>query len=292
VSAFDAYLGDKGLQENFAHEFTAIRDVVLDSGALDGDVILGGHLSGAGSVPCFQVVSPWQVDARRHSDGQRQGGPCHLTVVGLPSSTFPRALVHGRPLLHLGSSSSSMSVLDIFGMDDYLRRVEMRALLRTLVGVVAMAGAVTFLPSAAGANSTPPQLVWPQAGAATPSATPSYDFGTLDASQGQTATQNFTLTNIGGRATGALTISLSPSSVFTITADNCTGTSLSGNHHNSCQVSVTYAPIGNGESDSATLTADGKMASASLSLTGASTTPGGSVVVPGGWNRVNNKQDL
>lgn len=166
----------------------------------------------------------------------------------------------------------------------------MRVLLRTVLGVVAFAGAVALVPLAAGASSTPPQLVWLQVGATTTSTTPSYDFGTLDASDGQTATQSFTLTNIGGRATGALTISLSSSSVFTVVADNCTGTSLSGNHHNSCQVSVTYAPIGNGETDSATLSADGTRASASLSLTGASTTPGGTGAQPGGWNRIPNKQ--
>jgi hypothetical protein len=101
----------------------------------------------------------------------------------------------------------------------------------------------------------------------------SYDYGTIDA--GTTASKTFTLTNSGGSATGALSVSLTGSSAFSVTADTCTARSLGP--RKSCSVTVRYAPTTAGASDSATLRASGKKpaAVATASLTGASTAPVG-----------------
>lgn len=98
---------------------------------------------------------------------------------------------------------------------------------------------------------------------------PSHDYGTIDA--GTTASKTFTLTNSGGSATGALTISLTGSAAFSVTADTCTATSLGP--RKSCSVTVEYAPTTAGASDTATLSASGNKrgATATASLTGAST---------------------
>ncbi len=96
--------------------------------------------------------------------------------------------------------------------------------------------------------------------------TPSpYDYGHI--SPGQRASQTFILTNSGGSATGALTAELAGSAEFTITADNCTGTSLGPGK--SCTVAVQFAPASAG-TVTATLTAAGKKqaAKATDSLTG------------------------
>jgi len=107
-----------------------------------------------------------------------------------------------------------------------------------------------------------PALAW------SPSTNGGFDFGTLDASAGQMASQTFTLSNSGLIRSGAVTITLSGSSVFTKTADSCTGKNLA--RHKSCTVTVKYAPTINGTS-SATLAANSKSgASANLALTGTS----------------------
>ena len=55
--------------------------------------------------------------------------------------------------------------------------------------------------------------------------TPSrHDYGQVTA--GQTAAQTFTLASTGGKASRALTVTLSESAAFTITAGTCTATSL------------------------------------------------------------------
>jgi hypothetical protein len=69
-----------------------------------------------------------------------------------------------------------------------------------------------------------------------------------------------------------LSISLSGSAAFSITADASTGTALGSGK--SCTVAVQYSPASAGQSDAATLTASGKWPAtpaASGSLTGAST---------------------
>jgi len=101
-----------------------------------------------------------------------------------------------------------------------------------------------------------------------PSTNGGFDFGTLDASTGQTGSQTFTLTNADGKSSGVVTIALSGSSTFTKTADNCAGKRLAPKK--SCTVTARYAPTNNG-SNAATLTASSQnAANATLSLTGAS----------------------
>jgi hypothetical protein len=96
--------------------------------------------------------------------------------------------------------------------------------------------------------------------------TTAYDFGTL--APNSTASQTFTLTNSGGKGTGRLTLALSGSAAFSITAETCT----SLGPRKSCSVTVTYAPTAAGASDSATLSATSRKTpgSATVSLTGAS----------------------
>jgi hypothetical protein len=110
--------------------------------------------------------------------------------------------------------------------------------------------------------SGPPVLSW------APSSAGTYNYGTLTA--GQTASQAFTLTNSGGKATAVLKITLTGAAAFTKTADTCTGTSLGPKK--SCSVTVQYAPTTPGQTDTATLTGTGKKpgATASLTLLGAS----------------------
>jgi uncharacterized repeat protein (TIGR01451 family) len=159
----------------------------------------------------------------------------------------------------------------------------MRGLIRILVtGVVTVAA--LFVPAAgqaANAPSSPPALSWsPTTGSG------SFDFGT----QVGAVSQQFTLTNSGGSATGALTVKVSPSpGPFTITADGCTGTSLGPTK--SCKVTVKYTP-GSG-SDTGTLSASSPKpaaATASLTLKGArpqadlaiTKTDGAATYTPGG----------
>ena len=78
----------------------------------------------------------------------------------------------------------------------------------------------------------------------------------------------FTLANSGGRASGALTVSVAGSAAFSAAADTCTGTSLGPGK--SCTVTVRFAPRAVGPV-SATLAAVGKnhAATASIALSGA-----------------------
>jgi len=132
---------------------------------------------------------------------------------------------------------------------------------RALLWRVGPLVAVTLLLAASGAQAArSPALAWSPA---------SHDYGTLDA--GTTGSQDFTLSNSGGSASGALTIELSGSAAFSITSDGCTDTSLGP--AKSCSVTVEYAPTTGGQSDAATLTASGKKpatVAASVTLTGTS----------------------
>jgi hypothetical protein len=88
-------------------------------------------------------------------------------------------------------------------------------------------------------------------GASDPSITfnPSiYDYGNIPPDS--FASKTFVLTS-GKRATGMLTVSLTGSPTFWMTADSCTGTRLGANK--SCSVTVQYAPTIPGTSDSASL---------------------------------------
>ena len=141
--------------------------------------------------------------------------------------------------------------------------------LRMGLFVVAVAmGTLVAGTSAQAAGPPVTTVAWSQGG----TTITSYDYKTLDAGAGQTKPVTFTLTNSGGRASGTLVVTLSGPTVFTVTADGCTGRSLGPN--NSCDVTVQYAPTTSEENDSATLTATGEHVSAtSITLTGKSGTP-------------------
>jgi len=81
-------------------------------------------------------------------------------------------------------------------------------------GAVLAAGMVAAASGPAAAGG-PPVLAF------TPSR---HDYGQVTA--GQTAAQTFTLASTGGKASRALTVTLSESAAFTITADTCTATSM------------------------------------------------------------------
>ena len=139
-----------------------------------------------------------------------------------------------------------------------------------VVGVLAAAAAALLVPAAGQAASTPAALAWSEGGS---TLTP-YSYGTLDA--GATASQTFTLTNSGGRASAALTVALTGSSAFSISSDSCTATSLGP--AKSCQVTVAYSPSAAGASDGATLTVTGMQAPAtSLNLAGSGASSTGNV---------------
>ena len=143
----------------------------------------------------------------------------------------------------------------------------MRGMIRRAAMVIGVA--VVVVPATAASASQGPVTSW------TPTTSPgTFDYGTLTA--GQTASQSFTLTNSGGSATAALTITLSGPAAFTKAADSCTGTSLGPGK--SCTVTVSYHPASPGESDTGTLTATAHKvaAAASLTLLGAApkTSPG------------------
>lgn len=136
-----------------------------------------------------------------------------------------------------------------------------RRLLRWALPVASLAvlGVLSYAPAAL-ASSAPPLLTF------TPS---SWTAGPI--ASGTTTTQTFKLTNTGGKASGALTITLPAASAFSTTADTCTGRSLGPGM--SCSVTVQYAPASNGENDTATLAATGTQASTTAPLTGSSTNP-------------------
>jgi hypothetical protein len=124
----------------------------------------------------------------------------------------------------------------------------------------ALVGAALVLFAAAGGEAAPPP---PPALAFAPSTYGAFDYGTVQ--PGESVSQEFTLSNSGGTASGALTIALSGSAAFTTTQDACSATSLGPGK--SCTVTVEYAPTSAGQTDSATLTATGKKPTASTSLT-------------------------
>ena len=126
-----------------------------------------------------------------------------------------------------------------------------------IAGAMAAAAVVVLLAPVAGQAGRPPSLAW------APSASGSFDYGMTGV--GKTATQTFTLTNSGGSASAALTVTLSGPAAFTITEDNCTGTSLGPDKW--CTVTVQYAPTASGPSGDATLNASGKKAAADADLT-------------------------
>jgi Glycosyl hydrolases family 18 len=108
---------------------------------------------------------------------------------------------------------------------------------------------------------TPPQAAGSPA-ALTWSVT-QYDFGSVPV--GQTPSQTFTLTNTGDISSGMIAVSMSGSTVFTITADGCTGKALGADE--SCNVTIQYPPI-NTIGDESILAAIGQGSSSRMSLYG------------------------
>ena len=70
---------------------------------------------------------------------------------------------------------------------------------------------------------------------------------------GATTSKTFTLKNSGKASTGALSIALTGTSAFSISADPCAGMSLAAG--GSCTVTVAYSPLTSGRIDVAVLTA-------------------------------------
>jgi hypothetical protein len=150
------------------------------------------------------------------------------------------------------------------------------ALLRGALALGLLVGSGTAASAAQAAKT--PLLAW------SPSTNGGYDFGTLDASTGQSASQTFTLTNTDGKASGAVTITLSGSPALTKTADNCTGKNLAPKK--SCGLTVKYAPTTNGSDTAALSATSNKGATANLALTGASAWQNGDVITysQSGWD--------
>jgi sugar lactone lactonase YvrE len=107
-----------------------------------------------------------------------------------------------------------------------------------------------------GAHADDPVLNW------APGTSGVYDYGALPV--GQTVSQLFILTNSGGSASAALTVSISGSPMFTVTSDACSATSLGPGK--SCGVVVQFGPTSSGQVN-ATLSADGRKPSATASIT-------------------------
>jgi hypothetical protein len=142
----------------------------------------------------------------------------------------------------------------------------MRGLMRRVAvvagGVVVLGGVAGMAAGVASAKADPPVLAFSQS-------SPGYGSVTV----GKKVSQVFTLTNSGGKASGALKLSLSGSGAFSITSDRCRGRSLGPSK--SCTVAVKFAPAGAGPV-TATLTATGvkRPVAATVSLSGTGVVPG------------------
>ena len=119
-----------------------------------------------------------------------------------------------------------------------------------------LAFAVVLALTVGRVNAQIPMLTW------APETSGAYDYGTVTV--GQPVSQLFTLTNNGGSASAALTISLSGSPSFTVISDGCSATSLGP--RKSCGVVVQFAPTNSGQV-TATLTANGRKPEAIANLT-------------------------
>src|SRR5690348_13774644 len=143
-------------------------------------------------------------------------------------------------------------------------RSPMKTQIRFLFTLLCAASATLLIGLAlltpANAAKPPPNIAW------SPSTNGTFDYGMVNV--GQTASQQFTLTNTGGSATGRLNISLMAPGSFAITSDACTGTALGP--RKSCAVTVAFAPTMAG-AENTTLTALGRKpptGPANLNLTG------------------------
>lgn len=131
---------------------------------------------------------------------------------------------------------------------------ERRTSRRTISVLAVIAAAVLLVPVVAAHAVQGPALAWSTNG--------TFDYGAVY--PGQTASQTFTLTNVGHKATGMLTVVLTGSASFTKTVDTCTGNSLGPTK--SCSVTVQFAPVASGQAGTGTLYASSKKAGANGSL--------------------------
>src|SRR5262245_45515112 len=129
-----------------------------------------------------------------------------------------------------------------------------------IIGALAACAVTVLVVAVAGQAGGPPSLAW------SPSTNDSFGFGLVGV--GKTVSQTFTLTNSGGSASAALTVTLTGPPELSITEDTCSETSLGP--RKSCTVTVEYAPTASGPARAATLDASGKKeeATAELALTG------------------------
>lgn len=103
-----------------------------------------------------------------------------------------------------------------------------------------------------------------------------------EVNDGQTTSQTFALANSGGRASRALTVTITGSAEYTITADTCSGTSLGPGY--SCTVTVQFAPTAAGTATATLTAANNKkevLATDPLTGTGVSTCSATGPRVPG-----------
>ena len=120
---------------------------------------------------------------------------------------------------------------------------------------VAAAAAMLLVVPVVGLAGGPPSIDW------SPSASGGFDYGAIVV--GHNASQTFTLANSGGSASARLTVTISGSSSFTVTEDNCTDASIGPRKW--CTVTVEYAPTAAG-AETATLHATGVKAAADATL--------------------------
>lgn len=121
------------------------------------------------------------------------------------------------------------------------------------LGKVAVASVLVALIAAGHVSAaSPPALAFSPA---------AHDYGSLG--PGASGSQTFVLANVGGAATGALSIALS-GAAFSKTSDACSGTSLGP--RKSCSITVAYTPSASGASDSGTLTARSRKPSATATV--------------------------
>jgi HYDIN/CFA65/VesB family protein/low-density lipoprotein receptor class B len=127
---------------------------------------------------------------------------------------------------------------------------------RAVVAVMAVVGLFGMPAAAASAASAPAALSFQPA---------AHDYGQV--SVGETSQHQLRLVNTGGRASSALTVTVSGSPAFTVTADTCTGASLGPGK--SCTVTLRYTPAAVGAAKATlTVVSRNRAASATAQLTG------------------------
>jgi hypothetical protein len=125
---------------------------------------------------------------------------------------------------------------------------------RARVAVILVVGAQAFILPATARAGDPPAMAF------------SPTFWATAVHSGTSATKDFTLTNSGRNATGALTLTISPSGPFTISVDGCTGVSLGPGK--SCMVTVRYAPVTAGVTRAGLTAISKKIGFAGVNLSG------------------------